>query len=186
MSVLRVKHNVLATIRQLTFATVMLCLALSATAQSPTEDQVKAVFIYNFLNFIEWPSSSFKTPTDPFVIGVAGEERFHELLKEAVAGERYQGRAIQITMVKENEELAKCHMVYIEKNHAALDVFLSIAKDKSILTIGNSDDFMVKRGLVRFFVQDNKVKIEINANAAKAVDLKISSKLLRLASIYDR
>ena len=172
-------------LRRLILASVVL-LAFDSRAQSPTENEVKAVFIYNFLNFIEWPPSSFEKPSDAFVIGVAGDESFHNLLKQVVAGEKYQNHAIELRTINEGSQARECHLVYVEKTHAKHDEILNATSNVSVLTVGNSNEFLATGGVIRFFVQDNKVKLEINAKAAKTNDLKISSKLLRLASIYDQ
>jgi len=74
----------------------LLCVALGLTvflrgacgAEAPTEYQVKAVFVYNFSRFVEWPPQAFTAPDEPFVIGILGGDPFGERLDEAVRGER--------------------------------------------------------------------------------------------------
>src|SRR5436305_176714 len=83
-----------------TFAALTFCvLALAPTklsAEGPSEYALKSVFLYNFCRFIEWPSSAFSAPDEPFTIGIVGDDPFGPLLNEAIAGENYHGRPIRI------------------------------------------------------------------------------------------
>src|SRR3977135_2629882 len=71
--------------------------------QSKSEYALKAVFLYNFCRFIEWPKSAFTSPTDPIIIAVIGEDPFGLLLEETVHGETLRGRAIQIQRYRNSD-----------------------------------------------------------------------------------
>lgn len=154
-------------------------------AQAADEYEVKAVFLYNFVNFVEWPSSSFNDGSQPFVIGVAGKNVFGTSLIEAVKGEFYRGHRIEVWMVNNPAEASKCHILYIEKSCTIFQQVLAMTKGKPILTIADTDDFMVQGGMIRFFMENNKVRIEVNQKVVNSHQLVISSKLLRLARIYN-
>jgi hypothetical protein len=77
-----------------TFTVLLLFNNYVASSQAPTEQQVKAVYIYNFINFVEWPRNAFKESADSFVIGIAGLETYSTAVGELVKGETYKGSPI--------------------------------------------------------------------------------------------
>jgi hypothetical protein len=161
---------------------IALVLARDAFAQSADETQIKAVFIYNFTQFIEWPAEAFESAEEPFVIGVLGDNAVGKYLEEAVVDERYKSRPIVIKYFPTPRDVGKCQVLYI----GSLANPAKIAGDSPVLTIGERQDFMQQKGLLRFYKEGNKVRIEINDQAARDAGLTISSKLLQLATIYRR
>src|SRR5437870_987252 len=103
-------------LRRAATATVLLALLtapLCAAPVLPDEYALKSVFLYNFCHFIEWPASAFKTPNEPLIIGIIGEDPFGPLLKEAVEGETYHGRPIQIEHYRGPKEIKHCHLLFV-------------------------------------------------------------------------
>src|SRR5580693_5504609 len=82
-------------LRLLAVAVLMVAQALSAS-DAPTENQVQAVFLYNFSRFVEWPPQAFAAPTDPFVIGIVGSDPFGARLDEAVHNEQINGHVLTV------------------------------------------------------------------------------------------
>lgn len=160
---------------------IIICLGLQATAYSQkiNEFEIKAVFIYNFTQFVQWPEESFQSTEDNFVIGVLGENVFGRSLEEAVSGERYQSRPIVVEYYPTIKDIRKCHILYVGSvNPANLNV------KGAVLTVGEHDDFMERKGMLRFYDEGNKIRIQVNQAKATDSGLIISSKLLRLATIY--
>src|SRR5262245_46212858 len=85
----------------------------SAQSKSAAEFQVKAVFLYNFTQFIDWPDAAFKSPDAPFVIGIIGDDPFGSYLDEAVAGEKIGMHPILIKRFNDLRSVAGCHMLYV-------------------------------------------------------------------------
>lgn len=148
--------------------------------QTPSEFDIKAVFVYNFTQFIQWPEESFQSPDDKFVIGVLGENVFGKSLEEAVAGEHYQSRPIVVEYYPTVRDIRKCHILYI----GSVANIGAAVRSGAVLTIGEQEDFMSQKGVLRFYNEGNKIRIQINQERAAASGLTISSKLLRLATIY--
>ncbi len=148
--------------------------------------QVKAVFLFNFAQFVEWPSEAFPEAQSPLVIGVLGEDPFGSLLEETVSGEKSNGHPLVVAHYQTVEDIKNCHILFInltpEKKQASI---LSSLKGSGILTVGDGESFTRDGGMVRFTTENNKVHLKINLNAVKADHLTISSKLLRLAEIVD-
>lgn len=158
----------------------------TAEAQTLTaaEYQVKAVFLYNFTHFIEWPSTAFESPTSPFIIGIVGKDPFGPYLEQAIAGERVEGREMQIVRYSSNNTLGKCHLLFVNLQDPD-DIRKAVEKagSKSVVTVGDSPNFIRWGGMIRFYTEESKIRLEINNTLAKSRQLQISSKLLRVAIV---
>lgn len=153
-------------------------------AQQASEYEVKAAFLYNFSKFLEWPPGTFDNYTGPFVVGVYGRNPFGNFLAETISGEVAMGRPIRLQYFNNLNEIGTCHILFIERN-AGTEEALKALEGKPILTVSEDPDFCRKGGIVRFFSESDMIRIEINPEAAKSANLTISSKLLRIAKIYE-
>ena len=158
-------------------------IAISAQTTTP-EYKLKAVFLYNFTQFIDWPPSSFATAHSPLIIGILGTDPFGTYLTETVAGEKINGHSLIITHYKTAEEANGCHILFVNTDNKKQDKVITGLHGRNILTVSDAPDFTKQGGIIKFFTKSNKIKLEINLEAAKAANLAISSKLLRLAEIY--
>lgn len=157
---------------------------LSAQTKPVGEYQVKAAFLYNFTRFVEWTPASFKAADSPFVIGIIGNGPFGIILDDIVKGEKAGGHQIMIRRYQNVKEIKDCHILYINAESLKIKQTLSALKGRNILTVSDAANFTRWGGIIRFYTEDNKVRFEINAAAAKTAKLRISSKLLNLARIY--
>lgn len=157
---------------------------LFSNAQTPTPaNQVKAVFLYNFTQFVTWPPAAFSSSNAPFVIAVLGTDPFGAYLENVVQGERVDGHPIVVRRFTDSKEVRHCQILFINKSNAA-----AIAKEldsQGMLTVSDTDNFAKEGGMIRFYVESNKIRFQINAAAARQANLAISSKLLRLADVID-
>lgn len=146
-----------------------------------TEYEVKAAFLYNFTRFVEWPESASLKNT--FIIGVLGDDSFGAILEQTINSKTVQGRNIVIQRFNDFERINSCDILYIGHfSQFPLDQVLSHVSSPGILTIGDSNDFIQKGGMIHLYLLDNKLRFEINLKAAAHSGLKISSKLLSLAT----
>ena len=153
-------------------------------ADSPSEYQVKAVFLFNFSQFVDWPPQAFTSPTEPFVIGILGTDPFGARLDEAVRGERIAERPIIVRRFTKVDEIADCQILFIDGSEAAqLDPIIRTLGHRSILTVSEVDGAAQRGVMVQFVTENNRIRLRINAESARAAGLSISSKLLRLADI---
>lgn len=151
---------------------------------SPNEYDVKAAFLYQFANFVEWPSGSFSSSSSPIVIGVLGDDPFGDKLDDTVRGKTVDGRKITIKRSDDVKDLTSCHIVFISSSASGrLSKIIDRLRSESILTVGETDQFASHGGIIGFVIHDNKIGLQINVEAAKKAKLKISSKLLRLAEV---
>lgn len=166
---------------------LLLCLIanINLCAQTPTKEyQVKAVFLFNFSQFVNWPPAAFSSSNAPFIIGIAGRDPFGSYIDETVAGEKMMGHPIKILRCRNKEDMQGCHILFISHDQSEEEI-ISALDNRSVLTVGDEADFTRDGGMIRFFTEKNKIRLEINASAAKAAKLDISSKLLRLAQIAE-
>jgi YfiR/HmsC-like len=156
--------------------------ALSAhvQAQAANEYQVKAAFIFNFAKFVEWPSDAF-FDGGTLVVGVVGDDPFGGALDQ-LNGNTVNGRRLQIKRMRWSDNLRACQILFISGSEGKhLGKIMETIKGTSILTIGEMPQFNQSGGMIRFVIQNNKVRFEINAAAAGQARLRISSKLLALS-----
>lgn len=174
--------------RLVIFCMLAACLAamlpVSVRAEASREYQLKAAFLYNFAQFVEWPASAFADAKAPIVIAVAGDDPFDGALDRTVAGKTVCGRPLTVRHVHRAEDVKGCHLLYVpaegEQDLAALIHRIGVSP---VLTVGETDRFMTHGGIVRFYQEDNKLRFEINADAAQRSRLRVSAKLLRLARV---
>ena len=156
-------------------------------APDSSEYLIKAGFIYNFAKLVEWPTSAFPQPDSPIVIGILGDDPFGATLDRIVTDKKINGRGIAVKRLKwgrDVKDLRDCNILFIsssEKEH--LDSVVDAMKWLPILTIGDAPGFARRGGIINFTLEDNKVRFEVNVEAAKHADLTISSRLLTLARI---
>jgi len=165
------------------------CCALLLTQQAvplsaqdaPSEFQVKAAFLFNFVKFVEWPADTFHENNGRLRLCVLGDERFARELAHIVAGKVVDGHALEAALITASEHGRGCQVLFVASSQAGGRDAVAQLRGGSVLTVGESPDFIRQGGMIRFFLLDNRVRFEINRAAADQCRLKISSKLLALA-----
>lgn len=161
-----------------------ICTSYAQTNATP-EYQLKAVFLFNFTQFVEWPATSFATGQSPFIIGIIGEDPFSTYLNDIISGEKVNGHPIVIQHYSHYEDTKNCHILFIADNGTnTIGQITTSLKKNSVLTVGDAPTFLMQGGMVRLITKNNKIQIQINLDATREANLVISSKLLRLADIY--
>jgi hypothetical protein len=150
----------------------------------PTEaDEVKAVFLLNFTKFVEWPPEAFATLQSPIVIAVLGADPFDGVLDQAVAGETVNGRPIEVKRFKDLEALGPCHILFISASQEErVPEILRRLRRVRTLTVADMDGFAARGGAIQFRAESGRMRFEISQEAAELAGLRVSARLLRLAS----
>jgi hypothetical protein len=157
---------------------------LAAQSAPAPEYRLKAVFLFNFAQFVEWPASAFPEPDSPLVIGVLGEDPFGAYLDETVRGETVNDHPLTVRRYRRVEEIGACHILFVSRaEQGHLGAILDSLKDRSVLTVSDADGFTRRGGMIRFVTEENRIRLRVNLEAARAANLTISSKLLRPAQI---
>lgn len=149
------------------------------------EYQLKAVFLFNFAQFVEWPAEVFPQPDSPIVIGILGKNPFGVFLQETVEGEQINGHPLVVVHYTSVEDIENCQILFINQSTARLDDVLKKLEGKDILTVSDDNNFTKVGGMIRFKNENKKIKLQINLAAVKGSDITISSKLLRLSEIVE-
>lgn len=162
----------------------MLAGASAAFAQSASREyQVKAVFLFNFAQFVDWPAATFPTRDAPLVIGVLGDDPFGPLLEEAVRGEKAGGHPLEVRHYDSFEQ-ADCQILFISRSETGrLEPVLAALNGRPILTVSDVENATRRGAMIRFVNESNRIRLRINLEVAKRAGLTISSKLLRAAEI---
>ena len=147
------------------------------------EYEIKAVYIYNFAKYVEWPAKAFAHGTDPIILGILGDNPFGSHL-DKIAGKLVHGRPLVIRQIKDVQNINPCHLLFISSSEAKkLGHILPALARQPILTIADMEHFIADGGMINLLVQHNKVRFIINPAKAKEQGLTISSLLLKLAII---
>lgn len=150
----------------------------------PSEYQVKAAFLINFPKYVDWPAEAFAGTNSPVVLAVPGDTKVAEEIQKVIAGRTVNGREIVLKRLASGEESGVCHILFISaaEQQRSADVFAKL-KDASVLTVGESDGFLESGGIINLVRRDQKIALEVNLTAAGNARIKISSKLLSVASV---
>ncbi len=159
---------------------------VGAQAKAPSEYAVKAAFLYNFTKFVEWPPDVPDEKDSLLQICVIGENPFGNELENIIEGMKVGGKSVTVSYTRSAEEILSYDVVFIaQSEESTLDRMLKILTNRAILTVSDIDDFAERGGTIGFFAEDDRIRFEINVDAAEETGLQISSKLLRLARIVD-
>ena len=158
-----------------------------AMTSSPEEYEVKAAFIYNIAKFTDWPNDSLGLSQDSqIVVGVLGEDPFGSSLDKVLGDKMVRGRTIRIERFKSVGDIQSCQILFISRSEASsISDILSSLGPNAVLTVGDFEEFNRRGGMIRLYVEQNRVRLAINIRAVTHADLKISSRLLNLATIVD-
>jgi len=157
----------------------------SLPGQTPNvEYRIKAAYIFNFAKFVTWPSVAFAAPEAPIVIGILGKDPFGAELDQTVAGKAIEKRQLVVKRLTEADSWEGCHILFVASSERRrLPQILEKLGTASVLTVGEAEGFTEGGGMVQFVQHENNIRFEINLAAAEAARLKISSKLLQVATV---
>ncbi len=153
-----------------------------------SEHELKAVYLERLTRFIEWPAGhEVSQPSKPFVIGVIGIDPFKGVLPSIFNNQRIKGKPVQVLRIRDPADrraVTRTHLLFIGKlNNKDLQVLLDMAREESILTVSDTPGFGEFGVMVNFFVDDDRLRFEINPKPVHQAHLDISYVLLRSAQI---
>lgn len=160
------------------------CVSAGVVQRDDTNAKIKAVFLYNFTKYIEWPAS-YKSGN--FIIGVYGNNPTlnAELIKMS-STKSVGSQKFEIRSVSSMAEVSKCHILFVNPDQAAsFNEILGKLKGKSTLLVTEKNGLAKQGAAINFVVQDNKQKFELNKSSAEKHNLKVSTNLLSLAIVID-
>lgn len=167
-------------------AVLMVFPALSSQGYASAEYRSKANFLVRFLDFVEWPETSFPSSQAPFVVCVRGDFLFGTSLAEIARGSSPQGKRVDVLWLRDDQKLRSCHILFVSRSESKrYTKILQAVAGGDVLTIGETPDFLDAGGAMSFTEQPeaggSQLQFEVNLLAANSAHLRISSKLLAVA-----
>lgn len=147
------------------------------------EHQIKAAMIYNMAKFADWSADNLPVNQQQFVICVLGKGRLSNAV-ETLQAKPVRGRNIVVREITQASEASNCQMLIIgESELRQIPAILEKTRNSRIMTISDTDGFAKAGGVVGFFVEDNKVRLEINLATVQRHKLRIDAQVLKLSRI---
>jgi hypothetical protein len=158
-----------------------LALLPARAAEASMEYRVKAAFLYNFARFVEWP----KQPEgSALVIGILGTDPLQEALLETVRGRSVNDRPIKVRRLTGVEGAAGCAILYVSASERSRwHEILEPLRYAAVLTVSDAPGFLATGGVMNLYLDESRVRFELNPVAARRARLKVSAQLMRLARI---
>jgi hypothetical protein len=145
------------------------------------EQEIKAAFIYKFLDYVEWPAGTFAGASSPIVVGVLGGDGLADDLRAIAARRRIGQHPIEIRAVDENGPL-DANVLFVGADAAsALSRVASAARERSALVVTDFADALARGSVINFVVVDDRLRFEVSLDAAERSRLKLSSRMLSVA-----
>lgn len=166
---------------------LVLCLLLResgfAAERSATlsgEYQVKAAFVYNFIKFITWPSgeASAEGSVRLCILGdLPDAAPFNDL-----DGQEIMGKRLRIVHLRGPQEARACQVLFLSSSLSLrLPETLELVRGRPVLTVGDTDGYARQGVMINMYLENKRVRFEINTETAGLAGLRISAKLLSLA-----
>lgn len=156
--------------------------AAAAQVAAVPEHQVKAAYLYKFLDFVEWPAAAFDGPKSPFVIGVAGADALADELDALIARRRAESRPVVSRRLKPGEAASGLHVLFVGRGAGARAAsWLAPTARQPVLTVTEADDTLPAGSTINFVMLDQRVRFDVDLRGAESRELKISSRLLGVA-----
>jgi len=170
----------------------LLCLCAVGPQDPAPEDEykIKAKMLQQLVKYIEWPDTALGEPGAAFVIGVLGDDPFGAHLDREFEGRAVKDHKIVIRRLgnypklKDQKSLKECRVLFVcasERKH--LEQILESVSAQSTFTAGDSDDFTAKGGILRFYEEQRRLRLEINTTALADAPLTAAAQLLKLARL---
>jgi hypothetical protein len=160
-----------------------LALLIGPAASEVGVDETKAVFLYNFAKFVQWPADAFQDSRAPLVVGVVGTDAFGDVLANTMNGKKVNGRLVEVRSGRTLDALGRCHILYIGGSEEERLAQLLEAVSPSVVTVGEIDAFLTSGGILQIAIIQNRVRFAINTARAEQAGVRISSKVLTLSRI---
>jgi hypothetical protein len=149
-----------------------------------TSSEVKAGFLFNLAKFVEWPDAAFPSAREPMTFSIVGADPLGHALSRAVYGQSIKGRTVTVRKYNFGDDLRSCQVLFVSASEQArLTEILSSVLGASILTVSDARRFAEAGGIVPMAVEEDRVHLSVNHDAAAVAKLQIGAQLLTLSHI---
>jgi len=155
--------------------------AQAAAERKPTEYEVKAAYLYNFGKFARWPADA--PSNGSFNICILGRDPLGTTLDSIVKNETIEGKPVKVSRISEPEDAMACRIVFIsDSEDRRLGSILPVLGRAPMLTVSDMPQFTSRGGMIQFVRDGERIRFEVNLQAAEPHKLTFSSELLRVAA----
>lgn len=158
--------------------------APSAEAQSVSETQIKAAYLFSFAKFVKWPVGTLPAASDPIRLCILNDSFFQAELDLVARNKSIDGHPVLVILVQNAGQSRGCQELFISTaaKQNPLPIIESL-RGTTVLTVGETDGFVEEGGIINFILQDDRVHFEVNQKAADKAGIKMSFQLLSLAKL---
>ncbi len=164
-------------------AAALLAAALSGTVRAgddrTVEYPLKAAFLSHFIRYVEWPAG-----TDALVVAVLGDDPFGPALERALGERAPGGRTVVVRRYRTADQVGPCAILFVARS--AMKQWPELRprlQGRPVLTVGEVEGFTAAGGAVNFFVEEHRLRFEVNRAVTEEAGLRLSSRLLSLARL---
>jgi hypothetical protein len=151
---------------------------------APEEYQVKAAFLFHFAQFVDWPSGILSSDDPSLKLCIFDDEPRRQELQNTLDGKAIGARAIHVRLINQPQELQVCNILFLSRDETRRQTAtLKGIRGMPILTVGETPNFLADGGMIRFHLDEDRIRFDINLGGAESCHLKISSRLLLLATL---
>lgn len=157
----------------------------AAPAAAHSEYEIKSAMLYNFTKFVEWPGSALGEAGAPAVVCVLGDDPWVPVLEAALRNKTVYGHPLVVRRLDSGTDPKRCAVLFMGASDGKeiARIVQSVGR-WPVLTIGERVRFSRLGGVIAFLRDGNRIRFEINLDAAERAGLQVSSKLLRLADVW--
>ncbi len=151
------------------------------------EAKIKAAYLYQFVNYVEWNPTAFRGPDSPLVIGVVGDDPVNKYLKLIAAQRKANNRRIEYREVSAPEQARGCHILFFAESVPDEKVreLIGGRQGEPVLLVGEKTQFLQDGGIIAFVIAGNNVRLQLSMKKAASHGLRVSSQLAKIANIVD-
>ena len=170
-------------VRSVVAAALVAALPASSLAQTASASTVKAAFLYNFAKFAEWPADAL-APGQRLSLCVIGDAAVADALEQTIKGRAHEGHELTVEVVAPEAPLRKCHLLYVDgRDPNRTATVLASIKGAPVLSASDGARFAEQGGVAQLIVENERMRFAINVTAADRSRIRLSSRLLGLATI---
>ncbi len=162
--------------------------AQAGRAQSTTDEyEVKAAFLFHFAQLVDWPTSAQNAEDPSLEFCIFSDEPRRQELQSTIEGKTIGARLFHVRLISQPQEIAGCNVLFLSRDEAHRQTaILKSLRGMPVLTVGETTNFLSEGGIIRFHLEEGKIRFDINLEAGESSHLKISSRLLLLATSVTR
>jgi hypothetical protein len=151
------------------------------------EYQVKAAFLYHFAQLVDWPAGVLNAGDLSIKLCIFDDEPSRLELQSTIEGKTIGAKVIHVRLISQTLEVRGCSILFLSRDEARRQsAILKSLRGMPVLTVGETSDFLTNGGIIRFHLEEGKIRFDINLDAAESSHLKISSRLLLLTTSVTR